>query len=143
MCQSWQCLKNLVFPMSFRTRSPETCRETFFNPMSQSRRPEARHRATYCMSQVSRHRETGRTRIQNGFNLSKKEGFSGYSHNPVVEQPVVEITDNTPDEMWVSSEEESVSRSSCSRGKEQETKCKQANWQTQCYYETFSQRSGL
>ena len=48
----------------------ETGREKFFNPTSQDRRAQARHRAADCMSQVSRHRETDRVRFQNGFNLS-------------------------------------------------------------------------
>ena len=45
MCQLWQFLKNLVHPMTLRRR-----------------------RATDCMSQVSRYREAGRIKLQNGFN---------------------------------------------------------------------------
>ena len=54
----------------------ETGRDKFFNPMTQVRRIQARHRATDCALQVLRHRETGRVRFQNGFNLAK-EGLSG------------------------------------------------------------------
>ena len=50
----------------------ETVREKFLNPISQARRTQVRNRATDCISQVSRHWETGRTRFQSGFNLSKK-----------------------------------------------------------------------
>ena len=49
MCQLWLFQKNQVFPMSLRRR-----------------------RATDCESEVPIHRETGRRKFQNVFNLSKK-----------------------------------------------------------------------
>ena len=78
--------------------------------MSQARRTQARHRVTDCVSHVSRHRETGRIKFEDGFNLSKKASVVNPSdlHSVVVEQPVVEPKEKTPDDMRVSSEEESA-----------------------------------
>ena len=87
MCQLWQFQASFVHPMTFRRR-----------------------RAAVCISQVSRRRETCRTRLQRGINFSKKASLvsPADSHNVVVEQPVVEPTEKTPDKMRVSSEEESA-----------------------------------
>ena len=49
MSQLWQFLKKIENPMSLGER-----------------------RATNCISQVSRHRKTGRIKFQNSFNFSEK-----------------------------------------------------------------------
>ena len=73
---------------------------------------KARHRATDCISHVSRHREIGRMRFQSGFNCSKKAYLVNLpapdSHSVLVEQHVVEAKEKTPDDLRVSSEEEST-----------------------------------
>ena len=61
--------------------------------MSKARRIQARHRASECISQVSRHCETGRG------------AEPPDSHSVVVEQPAVEPKEETPDDMRVSFEE--------------------------------------
>ena len=68
-------------------------REKFFNPMSQARRTQARHRPI-ALSQVTRHRETGHDKGPERLQPFK-EGFS-----------VVEPKEKTPHSMRVSSEEE-------------------------------------
>ena len=50
----------------------ETGLEKFCNPMCQARRIQARHRATDCTSEVSRHWETGHLMLQSGFNFPEK-----------------------------------------------------------------------
>ena len=87
MNQSWQFLKNLGNPMSLRRRWATGCK---FQPPA--RRAQARHRATDCISQVSKHREIGRMKFQSGFDLQTKRLFGERpdSHNVVKEQPVVE-----------------------------------------------------
>ena len=110
MCQLWQLLKILEDSMSLRKRGAtdcesqvpnhqETSRETFFNPMSQARRTQARHRATDCISLVSRHWEICCKRSERLQPF--KEGLSGEppdSHYVVVKQPVVEPKEKTPDD---------------------------------------------
>ena len=63
------------------------------------------------------------------------QGFSSKppdSHHGVVEQPVVEPNEKTPDDMRVSSEGESTDLPLIEE-KAQRTTRKQAHWQAQCY----------
>ena len=80
-------VKNLVYTMTLRRRRATDCKfqvpdhqqigwEKFLNLVSQARR-----------TQVSMHRETGRTVFQSGFNFSKEASLA---HNVVVEQLVIE-----------------------------------------------------
>ena len=92
---------------------------------------------------MSRHWETGRIRVPGWLTLFEG-GLSGEppdTHNVVVEQLAVEPEEKTPDDMRVSSEEESADLP-IDRRQVQETQHKQANRQAQCVY-TFSQRAEL
>ena len=83
----WQFLKKLVYPTS----------------------PQ-RRQATDCVFPGVQAPKTGRTRFHKGFNLFK-EGLSGEPpnpHNVVVEQLVDEPREKTPEDMRVTSEEESA-----------------------------------
>ena len=104
-------------------------REKFFNPTSQARRTQPRHRATDCVSQMSRHPETRRTRFQEGFNFSKKAFLVNplNSHNVVVEQPVVEPIER---------EHESTDLLVFTERSKRPTH-NQANWQAQCFSTHF------
>ena len=70
----------------------ETGRAKFFNAMSLAWKTHARHRATDCISQVSRHRDRSH-KVPESLQLCK-EGVSGEppnSHNVEVEQPEGEL----------------------------------------------------
>ena len=119
MWRSWKFLKNVVFPASQSRRQASDCESQSSHEGDQSRRVlqsdipshgQAKHRVTECISQVPEHRETRRTRFQNGFNLSKKASpLNPPTHTMMLmEQPVVEPTETTPDDVRVSSEEEST-----------------------------------
>ena len=74
--------KNFAHPMTIegagrpiansRRQSIRRPVRTFFHPMSQLERNQAKHRVTDCMFQVSKHRDSGRTRFFHRFNFSKK-----------------------------------------------------------------------
>ena len=105
--------------MTFRRRLAAKCkfqmpdhqkndRHKFFNPMSQARKTQAMHGATDCISQVSRHRETGYMRVESAVNFSKKAflvtPLSFHPSDPllptrnvVVDQSVVEPNEKTLD----------------------------------------------
>ena len=137
-------------PMTLRRRwaprAPGEVRNKFFNPMSQAKRTQARHRVTDCVSHVSRHRETGRIRFEDGFNLSKKASLVNLpppslpllpTHTVVVvEQPVVEPKEKTPDDTRGELRRR-ISRSSSYRRKVPETRRKQTNWQARCFLHMF------
>ena len=61
---------------------------TSAHPMSKARRIQARHRATCCISQVSRHRETSRERFDNPMSQARHRVtdciFPGPTGNPEV-----------------------------------------------------------
>ena len=66
----WQFAKNIVHPMTLRRRRTTDCK--FQVPDHQETSPENTTNETDCISQVSRHGETGRIKFQSGFKLSKK-----------------------------------------------------------------------
>ena len=103
MCQLWQFLLNLENPMTLRRRRATDCKFQVPDHQGQSSRkvrrsdvPSQENPGEAWSDRLHvtgvRHLETGHTKFQNAFNLSKKVSLANSSThtNVVVEQLVVE-----------------------------------------------------